>query len=164
MARRESTVVIRTEPDSKLKPGRDEGKVFRLREMSATQAEDWAMRALLALTNAGAEIPDEAVNGGMAGLAVMGVQALAGLKYDAVKPLMDEMFTCVQIQPNPRDANVVRGLVEDDIEEVSTRLQLRKAVLELHVGFSLAGDPSMPGAATPDAPTASRITRTSPVQ
>lgn len=164
MARRESKITIRTEADSKLKPGRDEGKIFVLKEMSATQAEDWAMRALLALTNAGADIPDGAEGAGMAGLAVMGIQALAGLKYADVKPLMDEMFTCVQIQPNPRDPNLVRALVEDDIEEVATRLQLRKAILELHMGFSLPGVQSTSTPETPFAPVGSVITRTSPAR
>ena len=48
------------------------------------------------------------------------------------------MMACVQIQPNPAKPEVVRGLVSDDIEEVITRLQLRKAVFDLHVDFSQA--------------------------
>ena len=35
----------------------------------------------------------------------------------------------------------IRDLIEDDIEEVATRLRLRKEVLELHVDFSTAGAP-----------------------
>ncbi|AWB21240.1 hypothetical protein DA075_10210 [Methylobacterium currus] len=161
MARREKRVTIPSDDPE----NRDGGKTYFLKEMPATQAEDWAMRALLALTAAGAEIPDDLEGAGMAGLAVMGVQALTGLKHADVKPLMDEMFTCVQACPDRGNPNVVRPLVEDDIEEVQTRLLLRKEILQLHVGFSLPGAPSkstsgMPGAAGG----VSRITRTSPAR
>jgi len=44
----------------------------------------------------------------------------------------------VQYQPSPVKPEIVRGLIEDDIEEVATRIQLRKAVFELHVDFSQA--------------------------
>lgn len=161
MARREKRVTIPSDDPN----NRDEGKTFLLREMPATQAEDWAMRALLALTAAGAEIPDDLEGAGMAGLAVMGVQALTGLKHADVKPLMDEMFTCVQICPDRQNPNVARPLVEDDIEEVSTRLVLRKAILELHVGFSLPGGPSKSISETlGPAGGVTKITRTSPAR
>ena len=127
MARKTATVVITAE-------GRDKGKTFLLTEMPAAQAEAWAIRALLALTNAGAEVPDSET--GMAGLATAGLMALGKLPYEAVKPLLDEMFLCVQYQhkpghpPQPADEN---------IEEVATRLQLRKEIFALHTGFSKAG-------------------------
>lgn len=35
--------------------GRDKGRVFLITEMSAAHADNWAMRALLALANSGAE-------------------------------------------------------------------------------------------------------------
>ena len=160
MARREKRVTIPSDDPE----NRDSGKTFLIREMSAAQAEDWAMRALLALTAAGAEVPDDIEGAGMAGLAVMGVQALAGLKHADVKPLLDEMFACVQICPDRQNPNVVRPLVEDDIEEVATRLTLRKAILELHVGFSLPGVQSKSPSETPSPFGVTKITRTSPAR
>ena len=160
MARREKRVTIPSDDPN----NRDGGKTYFLKEMPATQAEDWAMRALLALTAAGAEIPDDLEGAGMAGLAVMGVQALTGLRHADVKPLMDEMFTCVQACPDRQNPNVVRSLVEDDIEEVTTRLFLRKEILQLHVGFSLPGAPSKSTSETPGLGGVSRITRTSPAR
>lgn len=157
MARREKRVTIPSDnPDN-----RDAGKTFLLREMPAVQAEDWATRALLALATAGTDIPGDIEGAGMAGIAVMGVQALSGLKYDDVKPLMDEMFTCVQICPDRQNPNVVRAIDGEDIEEVSTRLILRKAILELHMGFSLPGVPSTSTQEMPGPFGAGRITRTS---
>lgn len=129
--RKEATVVIEAS-------GRDAGKVFRLRELPASQAEAWGARLLLALSRAGVEVPDGFFDMGMAGVAVMGIKALGGLSWDVAKPLMDEMMACVQIQPNPSQPAVVRPLIEDDIEEVATRVQLRDEVIAVHTGFSVA--------------------------
>lgn len=115
--------------------GRDKGKVFVLTELSAYEAEDWAGRALFALMNAGVEIPENIAEAGLAGVAALGMTALTKLPYESAKPLLDSMMKCVQIQPS---ANVVRALIADDIEEVSTLLTLRKHVLGLHMDFSMA--------------------------
>lgn len=132
MARRTKYLTLSDVDDD----NRDKGKTFLLTELSAEDAEDWGLRALLALSSAGAEVPDDFEDAGMAGLAAMGVDALRGLKYEVVQPLWRQMFTCVQICPNAQNKSVVRGLVPDDIEEISTRLLLRKEIVELHVNFS----------------------------
>jgi hypothetical protein len=49
----------------------------------------------------------------------------------------------VQCVPNPREPNIVRPLIEDDIEEIATRLLLRKTTLELHLDFFRAAAPSI---------------------
>lgn len=121
------------------RPGRDYGKAFFIRELPASQAEKWAARAFLGLAKSGIDIPDDVSNSGLAGIAAMGLRAVGGMQFDLLEPLMDEMFTCVQIIPDPSKPQVVRALIEDDIEEVSTRLQLRKEVFVLHVDFSMAG-------------------------
>ena len=110
-----------------------------MRERGGNSPE--AMRALLALQRAGVEIPDDAVQNGMAGIAGVGIDALGRLSFHEVEYLLDEMFECIQIKPDPK-LSAVRDLIEDDIEEVKTRLLLRKEVLELHLGFSLAGNRS----------------------
>ena len=115
--------------------GRDFNKIFVLTEMPASQAERWATRLLLAITKSGVEVPDNIVDMGMQGLAALGVRALAGVRYDEIGPLMDEMFMCVQI----RQPIGVRALVEEDIQEVVTRLKLRAELIALHTGFFLPG-------------------------
>jgi hypothetical protein len=125
---------------------RDNGKTFLLTEMSADKAERWAIRAVLALTNANVEIPEGSLQAGMSGLAAIlihGVRSLAGLKHEAIADLLDEMLTCVQFQPAPNLPPQPLWLGENSqIEEVKTRLWLRLEVLELHLGFSLAALPS----------------------
>lgn len=132
MARKTAVVTIES-------PGRDQGKIFHLREMPASQAEAWGARLLLALSKAGVDVPDGFFGMGMAGIAVMGIKAMGGLSWDVAKPLLDEMMTCVRIQPGPSQPNVIRDLIEDDIEEVGTRIRLRDEVISLHINFSIRG-------------------------
>lgn len=127
--------------------GRDQGKVFVLREMPASQAEKWAMRALLSVARSGIDI-GQAAGQGMQGIALMGVSALLAASWEDAEPLLDEMMSCIEIQPDPTKPNIVRPLIEDDIEEVRTRINLRREVLELHVGFSLSGVVSKPTSET----------------
>lgn len=127
---------------------RDAGKSFQLTEMPARAAEKWAMRALSALARSGVIIPDNFAVLGMAGLAGIGLRALAGVEFADAEPLMDEMMGCVAFVPDANRPDVVRPLVESDIEEVATLLKLREAILEIHTGFSIAATLSTFRAAT----------------
>ncbi len=135
MARKQITLTIGAE-------GRDKGKVFILTELSAYEAEEWAGRALFSLMNAGVEIPDNIAEAGLAGVAAMGMKAIAKLPFESAKPLLDKMMDCVQIQPSP---NVTRELMSGDVEEVATLFTLRKKVLGLHLDFFTAAAPSISG-------------------
>ena len=128
------------------KEGRDKGKIFLITEMSATEGESWAGRALFAALNAGAEIPEEIVGAGLAGVAYLGIKAFSKVPFEAAEPLFREMMDCVQFSFK----GGTRKLIEDDIEEISTRLILRKEVMKLHLDFfidesKLTGE-SVPGA------------------
>lgn len=122
---------------------RDHGKVFLLTEMPTTQGEKWAARAINALLSSGIKIPDSAVHEGLRGLASLGAtmfDGFSGIHWDLLEPLMDEMMLCVRLIPDPAREDVTRPLLEIDIEEIKTRLLLRNAWLELHIGFSFAAD------------------------
>lgn len=113
--------------------GRDKDKTFVIEEMSATRAEKWAWRAFMGLDAAGVDVPERS---GIAGLALVGLRALTKMNWETAEPLLDELMSCVKIKP---PSKVVRELVENDIEEIQTRLQLRDHVFALHTGFSPAG-------------------------
>jgi len=120
---------------------RDGGKMFRLREMPAMQAEKWAMRAFMLVARSGVDIGTMRGpgSGGMQELALLGVQALMTVRYEEAEPLLDEMLQCVSIVPDPKHPEIVRRLVgDDDIEDVQTILALRNEVFKLHTGFSMA--------------------------
>lgn len=118
---------------------RDNGKTFLITEMPSDQGERWAIRALLALSNAGVNLPDGALQSGFAGFASVGLEALGKLDYLVVEPLLDEMFDCVQFVAGP--GIPARALINGpggDIEEIKTRVMLRMEVFKLHINFSTA--------------------------
>jgi len=118
--------------------GRDAGKMYLLTEMPASRGEEWAIRAGTAALKHSEGIPSGIEANGMAALAQIGLRALVGVPWEILKPLMDEMMSCVQIVPDPQNTNVFRPLIESDIQEISTRIKLRKEVFKLHTDFSSA--------------------------
>ena len=97
--------------------GRDKGRVFLITEMSAAHADNWAMRALIALANGG-----------------VALDALGRLKADDAIPLLNELLDCVQIIPEggqPRPLN----MDFNDVEDFTTLWRLRKEVFALHTDF-----------------------------
>lgn len=129
--RKEVTIVISAD-------GRDKGKAFHLREMPASQGERFALKVFHALAKSGFSLPDDLVSSGMAGIARVGLGILSSLEFGDLMALMEEMFACVQVVPDPNRPQVMRKLIEEDIEEVSTRLKLRKELLALHIDFFAA--------------------------
>lgn len=123
--------------------GRDQGKRFLIEEMSAARSEEWAARALFAAMSCGVEVPDEILESGFAGVAALGIKSLSKVPFELAKPLFDEMMTCVRYEFASGSDAGVRPLIENDIEEVSTRLKLRKAVLMLHMDAFIAAAQSM---------------------
>ena len=123
--------------------GRDQGKTFVLTELPASRAEAWAMRAILALMAGGIEVPEGFERMGMSAMAEIGIKALSGLKWEVAEPLLEEMWACVQIMPDSSKPHVVRNLIEQDIEEIATRIKLRAEVWKLHVDFLKAVAPSI---------------------
>lgn len=115
--------------------GRDLGKVFFIKEMAASQAEWWAIRAGLAMAKNGVNLPDNFSDMGMAGMAKVGLEMVAQISPDEARPLLDELMKCIQAVPDPANQSIKRALIDDDTEEVMTRLKLRSEVFKLHVDF-----------------------------
>ncbi len=123
--------------------GRDKGKHFVLTEMPATKAEDWAIRVMLALGAANVEIPDGALQLGMAALAEIGLKKLFAIRAETIRPLLTELMECIEFVPNPQkpQTKLAYPLFETQIEEVKTLLLLKWEVLKLHISFLEAADP-----------------------
>ena len=115
--------------------GRDKDKRYLLTELPAERAERWAIRAFLAIAKAGIEIPDGLADMGVAGLASMGLTWVGKIDFETADVLLKEMMGCVQAMPNPDNSAIVRALVDTDIEEVRTRFNIRKAIIDLHISF-----------------------------
>lgn len=119
--------------------GRDKGKTFILTEMPAALAEKWAARAFLALAKSEVDIPEGIAEAGLAGVAVLGFRMLSRMQFADAESLLDEMFGCVTYRPDPKNPAYVRAPLDDDIEEVRTRLRIRAEVFTLHTGFIIPG-------------------------
>lgn len=115
--------------------GRDAGKVFYIREMSAAQAEWWAIRAGMAMARSGVDLPDNFADMGIAAMAGTGLKMVSQIPPAEAKPLLDELMECVQCVPDAANQNIKRRLIDDDIEEIATRLKLRAEVFKMHVDF-----------------------------
>lgn len=114
--------------------GRDKGRVFLITEMSAAHADNWAMRALIALANGGVDLGDLSPQQGMIGMVRVALDALGRLKADDAIPLLNELLDCVQIIPEggqPRPLN----MDFNDVEDFTTLWRLRKEVFALHTDF-----------------------------
>lgn len=125
------------------RPGRDQGKRFSLSEMPAKKAERWALRALWALSQSKADLPldmEQMRSMGAAAFVGLSLRALIGIPDDIAAELLDEALKrCVTFISS---SGVKRPLIDngtegDDIEEIATRVQIYKALLELHTGFSI---------------------------
>ncbi len=141
--------------DGNQETNRDYGKTFHIREMSASRAEKWAMRALLAAARSGVELPEGFAGGGMQSIAILGIQAILKMNFYDAEPLLDEMMECVRIKPDSRNPSVVRDLIEDDVEEITTLIKLREEVIKLHIGFFGAGSTLKQGSAGTSPPDSS---------
>lgn len=139
------TKVVRAEHGRDLEAGR----VFLITEMPAAQAEKFGARAWLAIAHSQVDIPEGFENAGWAGLAFVSLRALNGAPWAEVEPLMDEMMGCVRIIRDERNPELVFPLLQDEIEEVATRLLLRKEIIDLHTGFFTVGAPWTSGAPEP---------------
>lgn len=113
--------------------GRDKGKTFHIEELPAREAERWALRALLAMSKHGVNIPESALEGGFATLAAAGLNLIGNIDHAEADALMDKMLECVKFHPG---GNLQpRPLIESDIEEISTLIRLRAEVFKLHADF-----------------------------
>lgn len=111
--------------------GRDAGKLFKITEWPAVQTERWILRAVFGLGKAGVEVPVEVLQLGAAPTAYFIATQAIKLPSRLGLRLAGELMECVQRV----EEKVTRSLVDNDTEELSTRLQLKGEVLKLTFGF-----------------------------
>ena len=135
--------MIRTATIAITRAGRDQGGVVTITEKPAYQATEWFIRAMQILVRSGADVPPDIMQQGAAGFVTMGIgTVLTGLgkaPWQEVKPLLDELLSCVTSYQPPGAAMPIIGLpiILQQIAEPSTVLQIHEEVVSLHLGFSL---------------------------
>lgn len=145
MARKEIEIVIADD-------NRDKGKVFRITEMPATKAQEFADRVFFAAMNCGVKVPGEIGQIGMAEMYAAGIAMAEKIPYEWAKPLLEMLMECVDLRT---EAGTYRKRVESDIEEITTAFKLRTEALKLHFSFFGNGGGSISGQAQASETTAS---------
>jgi hypothetical protein len=133
------------EIDITVTEGRDAGKTFHVKEWACIKTEHWIMRVVLGLGKAGVEIPLEILQLGAGPTAYAIASQVVKLPAEEGIKLADELMDCVTIV----EQRLTRKLIDEDIEDVSTRLLLKGEVLKLLFGFFV------PAASQTSAPVAS---------
>ena len=133
---------------------RDKSLTFRITEMSATQLEDWTMRAALVLAAAGSDVP---AGGGIEAvgkyLAEHGLGAIGAVDYAKAKPLLDEMLGCCFRVLDRTEEKVTPETADAYIEDIRTLFKLRMEAIKLNFGFFGSGGQS----ATPENPSTVKL-------
>lgn len=120
---------------------RDNGKSFVLKEMDAYRGQDWALRALLALAASGVHVPPQALSSGWGALAGYAFDALLGVRYTDIAPLLEEMIGQARFTAQPENENFPTLAIKPgencQVEEIKTFLILHRELFELHTGFTV---------------------------
>lgn len=123
MARKTATIVIDAE-------GRDKGKQFLVTEMSAVDGERIALRIFQMLCASGVDLDLNTASA--RDVAHMVFSAMSQLQPEQIEEIGDKLMECVQyLSP---DGKTTRRLVAGELEEISSRLLLKKEAFMLSFG------------------------------
>lgn len=124
------------------KENRDKGKRFRITEMSAFDAESWAMRAISGMACAGVDLPGEILRSpSVEALASIGISSFLKIDRTEQEELSKQLLSCVRIIYDTKGNT--RDLLPSDVEEPSTLFTLRLKTLELHLSSFFGGGGSL---------------------
>ncbi len=110
--------------------GRDAGKVFRVSPMSIAQTTRWVLAVVAALSRGGLELQEGN------DLAIRLLKAIVRAPDKEVMRLANELFSSIRFIPDPGNPTRSRPVTDDDMEEVATRLILRRAAIMLSLDLS----------------------------
>lgn len=129
---------MRKVKEVKIEEGRDAGKVFKITEMPAFQADRWATRALLQI--------GKSQKGGIMALGSMEmseiINSFSELDYDKAEPLLQELLECCAFVKDGTSITLTKDMVDSIVEDWTTLFKLRMEALQLNVGFLEQGDGS----------------------
>lgn len=119
---------------------RDFNKIFRITEWPAAKAEDWAVRVMFAANSGAGELPLNLAGIGMEGIAIIGINTFlrGNINPDTMIPLLNDLLECVRYVRDPSKPDIDSKILDNDIEEIATRMWLRGEVLTLHLNFSVS--------------------------
>ena len=124
--RKESTIMLE-----------DDGNrlTFRIRQMPATQLEDWIFRAVQVL-GAALELPEGAgLESVGAALEKNGLRALSSIAYDKAKPLLDEMLGTASRVLDGVEYPCTLDTMDGYVSDIKTLFRLRVECFKVNLSF-----------------------------
>lgn len=115
---------------------------FRIVEMSAIQQQDWIMRALLLLTSTdaakmefGGSEQGKLMDNFVRSIVKKGFSMFAGLDYEKVKPLRNELLSCCYRTDGGIEQRCTPENIEGFIDDMKTLFLLEKEALAHNFSF-----------------------------
>lgn len=105
---------------------------FRVQQWAATEKERWIIRALLALAGSAGGSMDIDLGGGVNADALMselgrkGLGIFAGLKYETVAPLMDDLLACCFHKVGAAEIRCTPDNIDGVLTDVKSLFRLRR--------------------------------------
>lgn len=127
---------MRKEVEIKIEDGRDAGKVFKVKEMPATEMDAWITRALGVL-GADKTIID-VVSLSMSELMLN----LAKNNYGEAKILLDELLACCSFVKDGTLVPMKKDMIDGVVEDWTTLSRLKNEAFTLNLGFFADGGES----------------------
>ena len=116
---------------------------FKVRQMSATETEEWLLKLLLMAASSGGAVNADMSDGGFAALwtAIKAnpLKIIGALKYDEAKPLYDKLLSCCKRIDGKIEIDCDPTMIDTFVEDVRTLFTLRLEALKLNFSF-LGGD------------------------
>lgn len=114
----------------------DQTLTFKVRQMPATQLQDWILRALLLVAGSGAQVPEGAdIKAAGAFLAEKGLAALSNIDFAKARPLIIEMLGCCSRVIERVEERCTPESVDNYILDVTTLFRLEMEAFKLNLGF-----------------------------
>lgn len=112
--------------------------VFRIQQWAATEKESWILRAVLALAGSAGSNIDLDLSGGVGADALMrelgkrGLGIFAGLKYETVKPLLDDLLSCCYHKVGAAEIRCTSQNIDGVISDVKSLFKLRTEAFKVN--------------------------------
>lgn len=111
---------------------------FRIQQWAATEKESWILRAVLALAGSAGGNVDIDLAGGVSAEALVaelgrkGLSIFAGLKYETVKPLMDDLLSCCYHKVGTAEIRCTPENIDGVLTDVKSLFRLRTEAFKVN--------------------------------
>ena len=114
---------------------------FRISQMPATRLEFWLIRVGALIAGTGllkieqADSSDQVLDALVGMILTDGLKCLGELDFEKIRPLIDELYTCVEHKVENAYSQVTAENIDGKISSVKSLFELQKEVIKFNLGF-----------------------------